>query len=120
MREIQIIEELCSKVILPTDKVLHLLHGAGVALHEVAHHIDGQGEDDGAVLLGRDAGQRLQVPGQREWRLEGQHQISGERMIGFRVLIRKYLTTKVTNNLVEDVEEAAKKVFLVAWPLRGG
>ena len=55
---------------MPSDKILHLLRCPVVALHEVTHHVNGQGEDDGAVLLGRDAGQRLQVPEERYWRLE--------------------------------------------------
>ena len=30
--------------------------------HEVAQQLDGEGEDDGGVLLSRDGGQGLQVP----------------------------------------------------------
>ena len=37
--------------------------GSGVVpLHEVAHHVDGEREDDGAVLLSGYTGQGLQVP----------------------------------------------------------
>ena len=33
-----------------------------IGLHEVGHDVDGDGEDDRAVVLGRDAVQGLQVP----------------------------------------------------------
>ena len=33
-----------------------------IVLHEVGHDVDGDGEDDGAVVLGRDAVQGLEVP----------------------------------------------------------
>ena len=48
-------------------RVLELLRRAAVwhrrpDRHEVGDDVDGDGEDDGGVVLGRDAVQRLQVP----------------------------------------------------------
>ena len=36
--------------------------GGGAAPHQLVHHVYGHGEDDGAVVLGGDAVEGLQVP----------------------------------------------------------
>ncbi len=47
-------------LVLGIPFVLGLVGGGG--LHEVVHEVHGHGEDDGGVVLRRDAVQRLEVP----------------------------------------------------------
>ena len=47
-----------------------LLRAVLLLAHEPVHHLDGQGEDDGGVLLGADAVQGLQIPATKKKKIQ--------------------------------------------------